>query len=99
MSVNAHPIWLRNLTSYARSGLFVPQRDHWIDAHGAAGGNVACRDRDQRKQNGHAGNCRRIIRMNVVEHRFQLARHGQRQADAHYRADNRQDHALPHNQP
>jgi hypothetical protein len=30
-------------------GLFVPQRDHWIDAHGAARWNEACRDRDQRK--------------------------------------------------
>ena len=43
------PRCLRNILprkSCARCGLFVPQRDHWIDAHGAARGNVACRDRD-----------------------------------------------------
>ena len=37
--------------------------------------------------------------MNVVEHRFQVARHAQRHPDTHYCAGNRQDDAMPHNEP
>jgi hypothetical protein len=58
---------LRGVIDQPREGLFVSQRDEGIDAHGAARGKIARGEGDERKQNGHAGKRREVVRGNAVE--------------------------------
>jgi YD repeat-containing protein len=54
-----------------RSGLFVAQSYHWVDAHCAPRGNVARKDRYQNQHDGDAGERQRIACTDSVEHKRQ----------------------------
>ena len=51
----------------SRCGLFIAKSDHGIDAHGAAGGNVAGRERHDAKQNHHSRKSCQICGLNFKE--------------------------------
>jgi hypothetical protein len=53
--------------SCAQSGLFGPQRDHGVDAHGAAGRDVAGGESDSEKHNRDGCKCEWVTGAHVVE--------------------------------
>ena len=48
------------IAAHLSQRLFVSQRDHGIDTHGAARGDVGSRERDERQQNRDADKCERV---------------------------------------
>ena len=78
--------------------LFVAQGDHGVDAHGAAGWDVTCRERDKSEQDGDGNDGDRIIGVDTVEHGGEVTHHSQRCGDADGGADQRQHNSLAQDQ-
>ena len=64
----------------------MPQRDHWIDSRGTAGGDVARDQRDNGQKQPNRGKRNRIGLTDAKELRFQQARERQRECRAYHEA-------------
>jgi len=74
--------------------LFVSQRDHMIDAHGAARGDVAGDERDQREHNGDGRKCNRVVRVQAIQHARNETRNAERRSDSDGCADEHEQNSL-----
>src|SRR5205814_1428656 len=77
------------------SPLLVPQRDHRIDFHRAAGGNVASSESDENQQGGDGHHRERVVRADVIQHRRHETRDAYSGGDADGCADEREQNPLP----
>src|SRR5215469_6600895 len=74
--------------------LLITQRNHGVDAHGAARGNVRGEECDGEKQERHGGERQRVGCVDAVEHRGYKARDANRRGDADSHADEHEKNSL-----